>query len=480
MRGEPRSVVPEPSGGVPASAPFTIWFEVEDFLHYFDDGARPVGISRVQIELFAELQRLSGSGGVGIKFCRLNRFSHRFEPVDYSQLQQTARDPPLVYAPWLWLSASMRTLFALPKRWLSDAMEVVGRFCRAALAKAGGQHRGSGGSVAFRPGDVLVCTGMSWVNSRYGKLIAAAKREYRIGFVMLFHDIIPISHPEFSRIVPRVRRWTDEMLRNADQLVTQSQYSREELIGHAETIGLGSPDVITMPLGATFTGSASQQSASSRCFSLPRPYVLFVSTIEIRKNHMLLVKVWKRLIARHGLSAVPALVFVGARGWLVAPLWEELRTTRYLDGKVRIMSGLSDTELELCYRYCLLTAYPSFVEGWGLPVAESLEHGKLCVASNRSSLPEVGGALADYFDPEDEEGAVAAFERAIFDHAYRESREAQIRQAYRAPSWAECANTLRRAAMEANRKRGHMRAGVGSAAAPGDGPPERAVARLAR
>ena len=450
MHDEPRGALLDPSVGVSGALPRTVWLEVEDFLQYFDDGAKPVGISRVQMELFTELRRLTGSG-VDIRFCRLDRFSHRFKAVTYAELQRTFRDPPLTYAPWLWPAASIKCLLALPKRWLSDGMKVIGRIFRAMVATMDRPGRAPHGSVAFHPGDVLVCTGMSWVNSRYGKLVAAAKRRWGIGFLMLFHDIIPISHPEFSGIVRRFRRWTDEMLRNADGLATQSRYSRDALLDHARKIGFGTPPVTILRLGALFARSASEPLASPYRFSLPRPYVLFVSTIEIRKNHMLLVRVWKRLIARHGEAAVPALVFVGARGWLVKQLWAELAATRYLDGKVRIMSGLSDAELELCYRYCLLTAYPSFVEGWGLPVAESLLYGKLCIASNRSSLPEVGGPLADYFDPDDEESALAVFERAIFDRAYRESREAQIRRDYQAPSWVRCAETLLHAALEASR-----------------------------
>jgi glycosyltransferase involved in cell wall biosynthesis len=158
---------------------------------------------------------------------------------------------------------------------------------------------------------------------------------------------------------------------------------------------------------------------------------------------------------------VPDLIFVGARGWLIDPLLEELAATHNLGGKVQIRSDLSDTELRICYRHCLFTVYPSFVEGWGFPLAESLQHGKLCVASNRSALPEVGGELLDYFDPDDDGGALAAIERAIFDDEYRAHREARIRAEYRAPSWEECCELLLRTAMEASRE--HSRTGMAEA-----------------
>jgi glycosyltransferase involved in cell wall biosynthesis len=75
-------------------------------------------------------------------------------------------------------------------------------------------------------------------------------------------------------------------------------------------------------------------------------------------------------------------------------------------------------------------------------VEESLEQGKLCVASDRGAIPEVGGDLVDYVDVADDASAVAAIERAIFDHDYRAEREARIRREFRPRSWADCAAML--------------------------------------
>jgi glycosyltransferase involved in cell wall biosynthesis len=111
--------------------------------------------------------------------------------------------------------------------------------------------------------------------------------------------------------------------------------------------------------------------------------VLFVSTSEIRKDHRLLVRVWRRLIARHGTEAVPALIFAGQIGWMVDDLLADLAASGHLGGKTEHKPGLSDEELDGAYRSCLFTVFPSLCEGWGLPIAESLAHGKFCVASNR-------------------------------------------------------------------------------------------------
>jgi glycosyltransferase involved in cell wall biosynthesis len=176
--------------------------------------------------------------------------------------------------------------------------------------------------------------------------------------------------------------------------------------------------------------------------SLPPRYVLFVSTIELRKNHRLLVRVWQRLLERHGADLVPNLIFAGKIGWLVDDLLADLEASEYLNGKIILLRGLSDAELQQAYRSCLFTVFPSLSEGWGLPIAESLAHGKFCVASNHTSIPEAGGNLVDYFDPLDEDDALAKIERPLTDRAYLAAREAQLRAEYRPRTWEDCVRAL--------------------------------------
>jgi glycosyltransferase involved in cell wall biosynthesis len=103
---------------------------------------------------------------------------------------------------------------------------------------------------------------------------------------------------------------------------------------------------------------------------------------------------------------------------------------------------LSDAELRQVYRSSLFTVFPSLCEGWGLPIAESLVHGKFCVASDRTSIPEVGGDLVDYFDPSNETDALAKIERLLLEPAYLMAREARLRAEYRPRSWADCVHAL--------------------------------------
>src|SRR5262249_18632658 len=111
-------------------------------------------------------------------------------------------------------------------------------------------------------------------------------------------------------------------------------------------------------------------------------------------------------------------------------------------GRILQLGSIDDHQLDWLYRNCLFTVYPSFYEGWGLPVGESLWYGKCCVASNATSIPEIGGTLVDYHDPFDFEECYRLIRRSIVDIAYRTRREEEIRKTYQPTTWRACAESI--------------------------------------
>ena len=393
------------------------WFEVEDFLRHFDGARHVTGIQRVCIEIFTEVERLYGMTD-RIGFCRVNLKTQMFEEVEFSEIAEAYLRPP-----------AERGVFENFAQWVERKLRRVRR------------------ARFLKPGDVVICLGACWINSRYNRCIQAAKRDYRIRFVLLVHDLIPLTHASFvdRDHAERFSSWLPAALANADFALTVSWHSRDELIKMAKVHAWALPVVEVLPLGATFNQRRLLKTAaiSSADEGLPERFVLYVSTIEPRKNHRLLVGVWRRLIAQHGADFTPDLVWVGrfANPDPASAFRKELLSDQ-LGGKLRLLINLSDEELAEAYRRCLFTVYPSLCEGWGLPVAESLAHGRLCVASDRTSLPEVGGKFVDYFNPGDIEDAVAKIERPLVDPEYLAAREALSRDAYRPASWSDCARSL--------------------------------------
>jgi glycosyltransferase involved in cell wall biosynthesis len=293
-----------------------------------------------------------------------------------------------------------------------------------------------------RPGDVVVSLGAGWGIPNYMKYFAEAKRCYGVKFAIMVHDLIPIKYESFvePHHTAQFRDWLRDAIPVADIVFTNSKHTRTALITFAAESGWRLPRVVALEMGSGFGDrlTADEQAI----VSLPPRYVLLVSTIELRKNHRLLIRVWQRLLERHGANLVPNLIFAGKIGWLVDDLLAELEASGYLNGKIILLRSLSDAELQQAYRSCLFTVFPSLCEGWGLPIAESLAHGKFCVASNHTSIPEAGGNLIDYFDPLDEDDALAKIERPLIDPGYLAAREAQLRAEYRPRTWADCVHAL--------------------------------------
>jgi len=171
-------------------------------------------------------------------------------------------------------------------------------------------------------------------------------------------------------------------------------------------------------------------------------YALIVSTIEARKNHLLLFRIWRRMLDEMPHDQVPSLVFAGRVGWLVDDLMRQISNTNNLDGKLILIENPTDSELVPLYKGCLFSLCPSFYEGWGLPVTESLALGKPCLISNRTSLPEAGAGLARSFDPDNMVEAYAAIRAVIDDRADLARWEAQVRRDFKPVPWSATVDAL--------------------------------------
>jgi glycosyltransferase involved in cell wall biosynthesis len=220
-------------------------------------------------------------------------------------------------------------------------------------------------------------------------------------------------------------------------VLTISEHSRRDLALEASRRGLPLPPTATIRLGDE-PGTGPEARPRALPAWLDGPFALYVSTIGLHKNQGLLLHVWRRLLQEHT-HGIPPLVLAGGPGWRAEEFARDLRADPPLARYVILLSGVGDDGLRWLYRHCLFTLYPSFYEGWGLPVAESLVHGKPCIASNASSLPEVGGDLVDYHDPLDGATCQALVERALFEPGWLASRAERIRALFCPTHWREAA-----------------------------------------
>jgi glycosyltransferase involved in cell wall biosynthesis len=147
-----------------------------------------------------------------------------------------------------------------------------------------------------------------------------------------------------------------------------------------------------------------------RRYHLTDAFLLSVGTLEPRKNLSGTLQACRLL--RRRLADAPPLVLVGASGWR----FDERRLVGMREARdVRRLGYVPDEDLAVLYASCSAFVYPSFYEGWGLPVAEAMALGAPTVTSNVSSLPEVAGDAALLVDPTSPEAIAAALERILVD-----------------------------------------------------------------
>jgi hypothetical protein len=170
-----------------------------------------------------------------------------------------------------------------------------------------------------------------------------------------------------------------------------------------------------------------------------QPFILFVSTIERRKNHEVLYRAY-HLLARKGcIKALPRLVFVGMPGWGVGDLLKDIELDPLTRGLIVQLHHVSDSELNYLYKKALFCVFPSLYEGWGLPVGEALAMGKAVIASGEGSLPEVGGDLVRYVPAWNAYAWADAIGEYVSKPELVTEAEHRIRSEYKPRQWSDMA-----------------------------------------
>ncbi len=247
------------------------------------------------------------------------------------------------------------------------------------------------------------------------------------------HDVIPLSHPEFAR--PQGAEDHRKRVRTIDSyasgIIGNSQATLEALRPH-----LRRPLEERVVRVAHFGADAPDPFASEAQAVPDRPYFVYISTIEPRKNHLLLLNIWRRLIEEMG-DAAPVLVLIGRRGWENENVIDMLERGELLRGHVIEAGQVTDAQMQALVAGARAMLMPSFAEGFGMPVVEALSAGVPVICSDILAHREVGGDAPDYIDPLDGIGWL----RAICAYATPRSlpRQAQLARigAWRAPTWRD-------------------------------------------
>jgi glycosyltransferase involved in cell wall biosynthesis len=218
-----------------------------------------------------------------------------------------------------------------------------------------------------------------------------------------------------------------------------SQATRREWLDHAYNTGAEPVPSSVFPLGCDLPIRARKMAALPSVLR-GKEFLIYVSTIEARKNHRMLYEAWEECLRTMQLDPNRhRLVFVGRRGWAVGDLLREIETNPLTKETIVLLQQLTDAQLAALYRACSFVLFPSLDEGFGLPVAEALGYNKLCVSSNISALSEIGGDLVMRLDPKDTLLWSRTIGRLFSSPAEVNAWEHRIRKQHRPTTWDDAA-----------------------------------------
>lgn len=294
----------------------------------------------------------------------------------------------------------------------------------------------------FGNGDSYLTMGLDWDHGNKMDVLYREKKRTGMRVFNFAYDIIPVKFPTyypsgkfdlFSAYFATIG-WT------ADKIFCISNCTERDLGAFLDRVGAPRPPMAVVRLGDALPATGTCEPSPEVAAILQAPFLLSVSTIEIRKNHESLYRAYLRLI-ESGFE-VPTLVLVGMIGWRVDDFMYSLRNDPRVEGKIVILDHVSDADLASLYRGCLFTLYPSLYEGWGLPVAESLAYGKFCLASSAASIPEIAGDILDYVDPWDVPRWAEKIRLYCAEPGALRDMERRIEARYRATSWETTADQM--------------------------------------
>jgi glycosyltransferase involved in cell wall biosynthesis len=422
-----------------------LWLDVDDLFFFARHSGRPSGIQRLAGETYKAFASVCPET---VGFVVHNTAAGSFSVVDWTLVaevyerltQRAARDGTIVEA-------------GTPPRLapLDRVLWVLGLYrTPAPSAHLPAPHSPTGPPlerVASR-GDVLCSLGAPWHNADYAAHVAHIRADLGMTFALLVHDLIPLVRPEYFEIgrAPNFEPFMRQTLPLADVILTNSRHTAADVVDWTAGQGITLQSrPIPLPIGTGFTRPAGGK--------LPpqleqHEFALYVSTIEVRKNHLQVFNIWSRLLREYPPHRVPKLAFAGSNGWMVADLYKAIENTGHLNGHLVVLNDVDDGDLAALYRSCKFSLFTSHYEGWGLPVSDSLAFGKPCVASNRASIPEAGQSLCAYVDPDNTTHAYEVVRDLIFEPGRLEELEERVTSGFRHVAWERTVQAILQATVQ--------------------------------
>lgn len=255
-------------------------------------------------------------------------------------------------------------------------------------------------------------------------------------YCVFIHDLIIIYYSEYFLPVNRHEQisWMKHLLTLKPKIIANSDETKKHLNRFAEENDREYSEILTAYIGVEpcFLNQAKNLPSKSE-----KNYFVVIATIEPRKNHLLLLNIWRDMAQNNSLDPMPELYLVGKRGWENENVIDMVERCKPINGLVHEASNLSDKELTNLVTGARALLYPTFAEGWGMPVVEALTLGVPVICSDIPELKESGQNIPDYLHPVDGLGWMnTIIDYCDSDSALRSAQLARI-NLFNPPTWEE-------------------------------------------
>ncbi len=298
--------------------------------------------------------------------------------------------------------------------------------------------------ISFNTSEVLLCFGNGWDYLNYSYL-SNLVNERKIRLISIIYDVIGADLP-FVTPAPAHhyhRHWV-EIGHISERLVAISRFSADSYIHF-----IGKPNNIDVPLHYSllpnFLHHDALEIGEVEVNGLyAKNFILYCSTIEIRKNHILLLNLWEEMRQRILPERLPLLIFAGKWGWSTDLIRLLIERNWKIRPYIRVLDEVTDAQLIWLYRNAQFTVFPSLSEGFGLAAAESLAFGTPVIISNCPALQEATEYLMPSYHPHDFIGWRDELERLILKPDYLDSLR-KITATFKGPAYADFSSLVHEA-----------------------------------
>jgi len=290
-------------------------------------------------------------------------------------------------------------------------------------------------------------------NSRLRRsYLLPALRNQGVKIAVFVHDVLAVTHPQFAHQNTAFffMDYIGATLMYADIIITSTQVTLDAINELSGKLGLPEKPGFVAALGSDF----KQLNRAVEIIDIEtqkalegKRYALIVGTIEPRKNHTVLLRAFEKSLFDRDLC----LVFAGRFGWNVDELKQKIENHPQLGKRFFHIAGANDATIDYLYKNAFCTLFPTFNEGFGLPLIESIERGVPVVASDIQVLKEIGNNYCEYFDPDNENELIAIIEKYLDKPAIYNKIKAHLAD-YVPFTWDKSADAMAKALLTLDKK----------------------------